>query len=344
MGGDRVTSSGTGPIWRTQASAASSSSGPIKDGATQNASEGDRLAAKDPTVGQYVEEQIRQAGETLKTDSEVAAITVVAGPVVAVIEARHLNQARERIAKLPMDPEGHWKQAAANIVAEENAAAKQEILGLPGRAAQGVVDGANAVANGVQAGVTAAAQAADQAWGQAKGAFKLAYDYAKDAVPKAFGELATDSAVAAIALNPLGVGPSAVIVGNHMASAYERISKLPMDPEGHWKEKAATIIAEEQEGAKKDILALPGKAYQGVVDTANIVYASAAKQVATVRDGIAGIVDQTLKTVEHATAIAEWEVESRVSNLEHGVANEVSKVRHGVGGWLKELGKTISGD
>jgi uncharacterized phage infection (PIP) family protein YhgE len=109
----------------------------------------DRLETKNPTIGEYVDDQVKKFGQELKEDAQVIAVTAVAAPLVGLIEARHLNQARERIAKLPMDAAGQWKQTAKTILAEEQAAAKQEIIGLPGKLKDSGANAAQAVADRV---------------------------------------------------------------------------------------------------------------------------------------------------------------------------------------------------
>jgi hypothetical protein len=132
----------------------------------------DRLEAKNPTVGEFLDEQVKKAGQELKEDAQVLAVTAVAAPLVGLIEARHLNQARERIAKLPMDAAGNWKQTAKTILAEEQAAAKQEILGLPGKLVDSGANAAKAVGDRVS----------DTASGLKSAALYVAEDVRRDVV------------------------------------------------------------------------------------------------------------------------------------------------------------------
>lgn len=313
----------------------------------------DRRDAKDPTVGEYVEGQIQAFGQELKEDAKLSAIMLAPGlnVVAGVIMTRHMNQARERIAKLPMDPDGNWKKEAAKIMGEERREAREEILALPGKAAQGVVDGVNTAVDAVDRTVDGAVdavektvdgavavvdrtvdqgvEAARDAWKGATGAAGEAWDYAKVAVPRAFKELATNAEVALIMANPLFVAPSAIIIKNHMAKAYDRIMKLPMDPAGKWKVEAAKIRDEAQEAAKKEILALPGRALDTVVDTATDVYQGAKNGVITAGTWIGKQVQEEIEETKQ----------------------EVKQVRRGIGGFfggiasgIQRFGKWIAGE
>lgn len=326
------------------------------------ATQSDRRDAKDPTVGEYIEGQIHAFGQELKEDAKLSAIMLAPGlnVVAGVIMTRHMNQAREQIAKLPMDPDGNWKKEAARILDAERHEAREEILALPGKAAQGVVDGVNAAVDGVHTAVDAVDRTLDQAadavdrgvdqavdavdrtltqagaavdrtidqgieaaqgvWNDATGKVGEAWAYAKVAVPRAFKEIATDAQVAAIMVNPLFVAPSAIILKNHMAKAYDRIMKLPMDPQGKWKLEAAKIRDEEQAAAKKEILGLPGRALHTVVDTATGIYEGAKKGVL-----IAG-------------AMIEHEIKEEIEETKR----EVKAVRKGIGGFFGAIASGLS--
>ncbi|HEY9856951.1 MAG TPA: hypothetical protein V6D05_14505 [Stenomitos sp.] len=290
----------------------------------------DRLESKDPTVGEYVEGQVRAFGKELQEDAQLSAIMLTPGlnVVAGVIMTRHMNQARERIAKLPMDPDGNWKKEAAKIFDEERQGAREEILALPGKAAQGVVDGVNTAIDTVDKAVDQGVEAAKGVWNGATGKVAEAWSYAKEAVPRAFKEVATDAQVAAVMANPLFAAPSAIILKNHMAKAYDRIMKLPMDPDGKWKQEAAKIRDEEMGAAKQEILDLPHRALDTVVDTATGIYEGAKKGLT-----IAG------------TLIGQ-EVQREVNE----VKREVKEVRHGIGGFfgaiangLARFGKWVAG-
>lgn len=294
---------------------------------------GDRRQTKDPTVGEYVEGQIREFGQELKEDAQLSAIMLTPGlnVVAGVIMTRHMNEARERIAKLPMDPEGNWKKEAAKILAEERQEARREILELPGKAAQGVVDGVNTAVDAVDKTVDHAVEAVDrtvdqgveaakEVWNGVEGKTAEAWAYAKEAVPRAFRELATDAKVAVIMANPLFAAPSAIILKNHMAKAYDRIMKLPMDPQGNWKKEAARIRDEEMAAAKQEILGLPQRALDTVVDTATGVYESAKKGVI-----IAG----------------NW-IEREVKEEIEETKQEIKQARRGIGGFFGAIANGIS--
>lgn len=324
----------------------------------------DRRDTKDPTVGEYVEGQIREFGKELQEDAKLSAIMLTPGlnVVAGVIMTRHMNQARERIAKLPMDPDGNWKKEAAKIMADERHEAREEILALPGKAAQGVVDGVSTAVDAVEGAVDGAVEAVEKtvdgavdavektvdqaaeavdrtidqgvaaakdAWKGVSGKAGEALEYAKVAVPRAFKELATNAEVAVIMANPLFVAPSAIILKNHMAKAYDRIMKLPMDPQGKWKQEAARIRDEEQEAAKKEIIALPGRALDTVVDTATDVYEGAKQGVITAGNWIGRQVQEEIEETKQ----------------------EVKQVRKGIGGFfggiangLQRFGKWIAGE
>lgn len=316
----------------------------------------DKNEAKYPTVGEYVEDQIKQAGQELKEDAQVAAITVVAAPVVALIEGRHLNQARERIAKLPMDPDGKWKQEASKILAEEQAAAKKEILALPGKVADGVVDGAIAVKDGVvdaaeavADGVSDAAEAVADGVSDAAKAVGNAVDAFGDQIAEMAHDLKDDAQVVAVtALAPI---PVAIIQGKHLEQARERIAALPMDPEGKWKLEAKKILAEEQAEAKAEILALPGKVVDGVVDGAIAVKDGVVDAAEAVADGVSDAATAVGNTVVKSYKIAEFAVEEAVDDVKdfaNDVAEDVSKgvkeARKDVGGFFQRIGKWIAGD
>jgi|GEM_PF-1949912 hypothetical protein len=322
----------------------------------------DTLATRNPTVGEYVDKQLQAVGTEFKQDAQVAAISAVAAPVVAVIVGRHMDAAKDRIAKLPMDPEGKWKDQANQIMVEEMSHAKQEIINLPGEAVQEVKNGAawtaataeagykwtvdtahaagkwtaDTVNGGIQwtketynqgvkwAGDTAhaAEQKAEQVYGQAVGAAGAAWQWTKSAVATTFSELGKDAGVAAISCSVIGTVPSAIIMGNHMANAYNRIMALPMDPQGHWKEQANQIMAEESNAARSEILALPSKAYHGVVDTATDAYHWAGQKL---HQG-----GQFVSDTAHAA--------------EKWAGDEVTAARHGLGGMFQSFGKWISGN
>lgn len=302
----------------------------------------DRLESKDPTVGEYVEGQIREFGKELQEDAKLSAIMLTPGlnVVAGVIMTRHMNQARERIAKLPMDPDGHWKTEAAKIFAEERQEAREEILALPGKAAQGVVDGVTTVVDGVNTAVDTVDKAVDHAidqgveaakgvWNSASGKAAEAWSYAREAVPRAFKEVATDAQVAVIMANPIFAAPSAIVLKNHMAKAYDRIMKLPMDPDGKWKVEAAKIRDEEMAAAKQEILGLPHRALDTVVDTATGVYEGAKKGLLIAGNWIGQQVQEEIDETKR----------------------EIKQVRHGLGGFfgaiasgLSRFAKWIAGD
>lgn len=327
----------------------------------------DTNETKYPTVGEYVDGQIKKVGQELKEDAQVAAVTAIAAPVVAVIEARHLNQARERIAKLPMDPDGKWKQEAGKIFAEEQAAAKKEILAIPGKVADGVVDAAEAVADGVhdaavavKDGVVDAADAVADGVHDAAVAVKEGVSDAVEAVGNAadaFGDKISDMAhdlkddAQVIAVTAIAPIPAAIIQGKHIEQARERIAALPMDPEGKWKLEAKKIIAQEQAEAKAEIIALPGKVVDGVVDGAVAVKDDVVHAAETVADGVSDAAHAVGDTVVKGYKIAEFAVEEAVDDVKdfaNDVADDINKgvkeARKDVGGFFQRVGKWISGD
>lgn len=311
----------------------------------------DKNETKYPTVGEYVEDQIKQAGKELKEDAQVAAVTAIAAPVVAVIEARHLNQARERVAKLPMDPDGKWKVEAKKIFAEEQAAAKKEILAIPGKVADGVHDAAVAVkdgvvhaadvvATGIQDGAVALADgviAVGDGVVKAGKAVGRAVDAFEDQIAEMAHDLKDDAQVVAVtALAPI---PVAVIQGKHLEQARERIAKLPMDPDGKWKQEAKKILAEERAEAKAEILALPGKVKDGIVDGAIAVKDGVVHTAEVVADGVSDAATAVGKTVVKGYKIAEHAVDEAVDDVNRGV----KQARKGLGGFFERVGKWIAG-
>lgn len=109
----------------------------------------------------FAKTEVPRAAKELGRDAAVLAI--MANPLGAapsgVIIGNHIAQANKRIMDLPMDPEGKWKETAREIVREEMAEAKQEILELPGKAWQGVKDVSNAVYDGARTAVIATGDA-----------------------------------------------------------------------------------------------------------------------------------------------------------------------------------------
>lgn len=341
----------------------------------------DKNETKYPTVGEYVDGQIKKVGQELKEDAQVAAVTAIAAPVVAVIEARHLNQARERIAKLPMDPDGKWKQEAGKIFAEEQAAAKKEILAIPGKVAdgvqdaavavkdgvvdaavtvkEGVSDAADAVADGIQDGAVALADgviAVGDTVVKAGKAIGNAADAFGDKITEMTHDLKDDAQVIAVtAIAPI---PAAVIQGKHLEQARERIAALPMDPEGKWKKEASKILAQEQAEAKAEIIALPGKVVDGVADFAGDVKDAALYVAEDVRRDVV----RTGQTIVKGYKIAEFAVEEAVHDVKDAVDDtakglksaalyvaedvrrDVKEARQDVGGFFQRVGKWISGD
>ncbi|MBO9539873.1 hypothetical protein J7643_04675 [bacterium] len=330
---------------------------------TQAVVPADKNETKYPTVGEYVEGQIKKAGQELKEDAQVAAVTAIAAPVVAVIEARHLNQARERVAKLPMDPDGKWKVEAKKIFAEEQAAAKKEILAIPGKVADGVVDAAVAVKEGVSDAADAVADGIeDAAVALADGVIAVgdgvvkagkavgrAVDAFEDQIAEMAHDLKDDAQVVAVtALAPI---PVAVIQGKHLEQARERIAKLPMDPDGKWKVEAKKILAEERAEAKAEILALPGKVKDGVVDAAVAVKNGVVNTAEAVADGVSDAATAVGKTVVKGYKVAEFAVEEAVDDVKdfaNDVADDISKgvkeARKDVGGFFQRVGKWIAGN
>ncbi len=293
----------------------------------------DQVATKVPTVGEYVEGQIKEFGNELKEDAQLSAIMLAPGlnVVAGVIMTRHMNEAREQIAKLPMDPEGKWKQEAAKILDKERHEAREEILALPGKAAQGVVDGVNTAVETVDHAVDKAVETVDKtidqgieaakgAWDGVSGKAGEAWAYAKEAVPRAFREIAADAQVAAVMVNPLFAAPSAIILQNHMAKAYDRIMKLPMDPDGKWKQEAVKIRNEEMAAAKKEIVGLPGRALDTVVDTATGIYEGAKSGVISAGNWIAKEVNEEIQETKQ----------------------EIKEARKGIGGFFGAIASGIS--
>ncbi|HEY9900458.1 MAG TPA: hypothetical protein V6D00_14880 [Pantanalinema sp.] len=328
----------------------------VAQGTAKPALPSDTVETKYPTVGEYVDDQIKKVGQELKEDAQVAAVTAVAAPVVAVIEARHLNQARERIAKLPMDPDGKWKQEASKIFAEEQAAAKKEIIAIPGKVADGVVDAAVAVKDGVvdgaiavKDGVVDAAEAVADGVSDAAHAVGNAVDAFGDKITEMASDLKDDAQVIAVtAIAPI---PVAIIQGKHLEQARERIAALPMDPEGKWKQAASKILSEERAEAKAEILALPGKVVDGVVDGAIAVKDGVVDAAEAVADGVSDAATAVGNTVVKSYKIAEFAVEEAVDDVKDfagdvadGVGKGVKEARQGVGGFFQRVGKWISGD
>ncbi len=339
----------------------------------------DQVKSPDRTVGEYVEDQIREFGKELKEDAQVAAISAVAAPVVGVIMGRNANQAREKIAKLPMDAEGRWKAEARKIVNQEMAEAKREILALPGDAMDGIKAGKEAVENAAgEAGewtrekATQAGQWVDRqlddatavarsAWNKLENRSGEAWKYAKEAVPRAFKSALEDAKVGAIALNPVGAAPSAAIVARHTREAYDEIAKLPMDPEGKWKQKAEAIIDREAGEAKREILELPGRAWDTVSSGARQVVDETGQAVHRAVDATGKAIDQAVDatgkaihdvadaTSRKAQEIADETVDT-ARKVKRVVEHEIDEARDGLGGviqgmgnWLGDLGKRIAG-
>ena len=113
------------------------------------------------TAWEFAKTEVPRAAKELGRDAAVLAI--MANPLGAapsgVIIGNHIAQANKRIMELPMDPEGKWKETAREIVREEMAEAKQEILELPGKAWQGVKDVSNAIYDGARTAVIATGDA-----------------------------------------------------------------------------------------------------------------------------------------------------------------------------------------
>ena len=347
---------------------ASPATRPSETGSRSPAPRKDQVQTPTKTVGEYVESQIKEAGKELKEDAQVAAITSVAAPVVGVIMARSANQAREKIAKLPMDAEGKWKTEAKQIIRQELGEAKQEILALPELTADRIKAGTDAVVDAtvhtareigqaahdakawtvdkatraeqwVDHQLDEAGVAARKAWGNVEHHGSEAWNYAKGEVPKAFKQALESAEVGAIALNPIGAGPSAVIVARHTREAYADIAKLPMDAEGKWKSQAHAILDREAGEAKREILALPGDAWN------------------TVQAGVREVVDQAGRAANHiadetsrkAHEIADGTVNTALK-VGRVIEHEVGEARDGLGGaiqgaasWLGDLGKRIAG-
>ncbi|MEB3186440.1 MAG: hypothetical protein VKP72_03275 [bacterium] len=328
----------------------------------------DEVKTPTKTVGEYVENQIQELGKELKEDAQVAAISAVAAPVVGVILARNANQAREKISKLPMDPEGRWKAEANQILKQEMAEAKKEILALPGDAIDGMKAGKDAVVRTAQeAGqwvdrqLDDASALASKAWDKLEHHSGEAWNHAKEAVPRIFKSALEDAKVGAIALNPLGAGPSAAIVARHTREAYDEIAKLPMDPEGKWKQKADAIIDREAGEAKREILELPGRAWDSVADGARQVADETTQAVSRAVDATGKAIDQAvdatgkaLHDVADATSRKAHEIADGTVNTARKVArivdHEIDEARDGLGGaiqnvgnWLGNLGKRIAG-
>jgi len=100
----------------------------------------------------FAKTEVPRAAKAIGQD--VAVLAIMANPLgaapSAIIVGNHVAQAHKRIMDLPMDPEGKWKDQAHAIVGEEMAEAKQEILGLPGRAWTGVKDVSSAIYTGAR--------------------------------------------------------------------------------------------------------------------------------------------------------------------------------------------------
>ncbi len=112
-------------------------------------------------VWEFAKTEVPKAAKELGRDAAVLAI--MANPLGAapsgVIIGNHIAQANQRIMDLPMDPEGKWKDQAREIVREEMAEAKQEILELPGKAWQGVKDVSTAIYEGASNAIQATGEA-----------------------------------------------------------------------------------------------------------------------------------------------------------------------------------------
>ena len=310
-----------------------------------------------PTVGEHIENTLTEAKNEFFESAKIAGIMAIPGVNVAagVVYARHMNEARKEIAQLPMDPAGKWKETARDIVNRHHEAAEDEIIALPGKVVDGAVDAVDKVVDG-------AVDAAETVWGGVTDAAESVWDFARTEVPRAAKELGRDAAVLAIMANPLGVAPSGVIIGNHMAQANKRIMDLPMDPEGKWKETARAIVREEMAEAKQEILELPGKAWQGVKDVSTAVYTGARDAVVAtgeaivdageaVVDGvrIAGealvtageaVVDGAVTTVNTAVKAVDHAVDRTVEEI----TENFEKARKGLGAAFERFGRWIAGN
>lgn len=359
--------------------------GPAKPAAPAKP-QGDVIKTQYPTVGEAIENTLTDAKNEFFESAKIAGVMAIPGVNVAagVVYARHMNEARREIAQLPMDPEGKWKDKARDIVNRHHEAAEDEILALPGKVAQGVVNAGEAVVEGVvdageavvdgvvtageavvdagEAVVEGAVDAAEAVWGGVTGAAQSAWEFAKTEVPRAAKELATDAAVVAIMANPLGAAPSGIIIGNHIAQANKRIMDLPMDPEGKWKDQARAIIREEMAEAKHEILGLPGRAWEGVKDVSAAIYTGA--QTALIATGeaivdageavVGGVVaageavadagEAVVDGVVHGVNTAVQAVDHAVDSTVEAVTNKFEQARRGLGGAISRFGRWISGD
>lgn len=281
-----------------------------------------------PTVGEHIENVLTEAKNEFFESAKIAAVMAIPGVNVAagLVYARHMNEARKEIAQLPMDPDGKWKAEARAIISRHHEAAEDEILALPGKIAQGAVQA-------VDKAVDTAVAGAEAVWDGVTDAAAAVWEFAKTEVPKAARELGEDAAVLAIMANPLGAGPSGIIIGNHIAQANKRIMDLPMDPEGQWKEEARAIIREEMAEAKQEILALPGKAWQGVQDVSQAIYNGARHALIATGEAIVSAGEAIVETVDNA-----------VDATVQAITEEFERVRKGLGAAIERFGKWIAGN
>lgn len=281
-----------------------------------------------PTIGEHIENTLKDAKNEFFESAKIAGVMAIPGVNVAagVVYTRHMNEARKEIAQLPMDPEGKWKAEARDIVSRHHEAAEDEIIALPGKVAKGAVDA-------VETAVDGAVDAAEAVWGGITGAAETAWEFAKTEVPRAAKELGQDAAVLAIMANPLGAAPSGIIIGNHVAQANKRIMDLPMDPEGKWREQARAIVREEMAEAKQEILALPGRAWQGVKDVSTAVYTGARNAVIATGEAIVDAGEAVVKAVDHA-----------VDRTVEEITENFDKARKGLGAAFERFGRWISGN
>lgn len=307
--------------------------------------QGDVNQTQYPTVGEHIENTLKDAKDEFFESAKIAGVMAIPGVNVAagVVYTRHMNEARKEIAQLPMDPEGKWRDKAREIVSRHHEAAEDEIIALPGKIAQGALDSVENVVEG-------AVDIAENVWGGISGAAEMAWEFAKTEVPRAAKELGQDAAVLAIMANPLGAAPSGVIIGNHIAQANKRIMDLPMDPEGKWRDQARAIVREEMAEAKQEILALPGRAWQGVMDVSSAVYTGAHDALVATGEAIVNageaVVDGVVKTGEaivDAGAAAVQAVDEAVDRTIAEITENFEKARKGLGGAFEAFGRWLAG-
>ncbi len=114
---------------------------------------------KYPTVGEYVKERFDNSVDSFTTGLHGAA-EIAFPPLMlaemAGIHAKHRKKALDQIWNLPMDPQGKWKDKAAEISDKASSDANKEIGKLPGVRAiratgEAIADGAMYVGRGVKA-------------------------------------------------------------------------------------------------------------------------------------------------------------------------------------------------